>query len=86
MARALRRSAGLMLFFLGAILLLPRVAGTKPLHVGSVSPEVGNEIKKFTPLASYLAQALQSEGIDQGKVVVAKSIPERWPISSNRER
>ena len=76
MARALRRSAGLMLFFLGAILLLPRVAGTKPLHVGSVSPEVGNEIKKFTPLASYLAQALQSEGIDQGKVVVARSIPE----------
>ncbi|MBI2348047.1 MAG: hypothetical protein HYV05_05255, partial [Deltaproteobacteria bacterium] len=53
MARELRRSAGLMLFFLGAILLLPRVAGTKPLHVGSVSPEVGNEIKKFTPLASY---------------------------------
>ena len=76
MTRALRRSAGLMLFFLGAILLLPQLASAEPLHIGSVSPEVSAEIKKYTPLATYLALALQSEGIDQGKVVVAKSIPE----------
>ena len=76
MMRELRRSAGLILFFLGAISLLPRVAWTKPLHIGSVSPEAGEEIKRFTPFANYLAHALQSEGVDQGKVVVAKSIPE----------
>lgn len=76
MTRELRRSAGLILFFLGAILLLPRVAWAGPLHVGSISPEVGDEIKKFTPLANYLATALRPEGIDQGKIVVARSIHE----------
>jgi phosphonate transport system substrate-binding protein len=33
-------------------------------------------IKRSAPLAKYLAKELQAEGIDQGKVIVVKSIPE----------
>ncbi len=74
--RALRRCSGKILFFAGAILLLSQLAWARPLHVGSVGLEVEEEIQKYMPLATYLARALQAEGVDQGKVVVAKGIPE----------
>ncbi len=75
MTRELRRSAGRIFFFVGAILFLPQAAWAGPLHIGSISPQVSEEIKRYMPLADYLARALQAEGIDQGKVVVARSIP-----------
>lgn len=56
------------------LLLLPRPTWARPINVGSISVEAAAEIKKFLPLASYLAKELQSEGIDQGKVVVAKTV------------
>jgi phosphonate transport system substrate-binding protein len=43
------------------------------------------ETKKFWPLASYLAQQLHSEGIDQGKVVVAESIPAMSSLLQTRQ-
>ena len=48
----------------------------KTIVVGSVGDVPTYEIKKFLPLASYLAKQLRSEEFDQGKVVVARSIPE----------
>jgi len=57
-------------------LFLPRLTWAIPIQVGSVSIEPAEEIKKFLPLAAYLAKELQPEGFDQGKVVVAKNILE----------
>jgi len=48
----------------------------KTIVVGSIGDVPTDEIKKFLPLASYLAKQLQPEGYDQGKVVVARSISE----------
>lgn len=59
---------------LAVALLLPQHIWARPINVGSISVEAAAEIKKFLPLASYLAKELQSEGIDQGKVVVAKTV------------
>lgn len=59
-----------------AILLLPRVTWAGPINIGSIGVDPADEIKKFLPLADYLAKQLQSAGIDQGRVVVAKSIPQ----------
>lgn len=59
-----------------AILLSPQTALARPINVGSVGDVPTDEIKKFLPLANYLAKQLQAEGVDQGKVVVARSIPE----------
>jgi phosphonate transport system substrate-binding protein len=54
---------------------LPRSALAGTLHIGSIeSKEPVAEIKKFSPLANYLALHLRSEGIDKGTVIVAKSI------------
>jgi phosphonate transport system substrate-binding protein len=57
------------------MLLVPQVMWAGALHIGSISSEPRDEIKRFLPLAHYLAQQLQSEGIDHGDVVVAESIP-----------
>lgn len=76
MPHGLRLSLKAIFLFVGAILLLPQFVWARPLHVGSISPEAGDEIKKYTPIVAYLAKALQSEGIDQGRVVVARSISE----------
>lgn len=59
---------------LAVALLLPQHIWARPINVGSISVEAAAEIKKFLPLASYLAKELQSEGIDQGKVVVTKTV------------
>jgi phosphonate transport system substrate-binding protein len=64
-----------VLGFATLVLLVPQVMWAGALHIGSISMEPTAEIKKFLPLARYLAQQLQSEGIDDGKVIVADSIP-----------
>ena len=63
------------LSFVAAVLLLPQLACAGSFKLGSISMSPVVETRKFWPLASYLAQQLQSEGIDQGSVVVAESIP-----------
>ena len=65
---------GIIFLSLAVALLLPQHIWARPINVGSISVEAAAEIKKFLPLASYLAKELQSEGIDQGKVVVAKGV------------
>ncbi len=56
------------------ILLLPRLAYAGPLTLSVISSSPVEEIKRFSPLASYLARQLQSEGISEGNVVAANSI------------
>ncbi len=70
-----RRGSGKKLLFVAAFLLLPRLACAGSFKLGSISISPVVETRKFWPLASYLARELQSEGIDEGKVVVAESIP-----------
>lgn len=64
----------LLLAALVVAILLPQLCWATPINIGSISAEPAAEIKKFLPFAIYLAQELQSEGIDQGKVVVARNI------------
>jgi phosphonate transport system substrate-binding protein len=45
-----------------------------PITLGPIGLEPAAEVSKFLPLARYLAQELQSDGIDDGRVVVADSI------------
>jgi hypothetical protein len=56
------------------ILLLPQMTWARPISLGSIHLEPAAEVQRFWPLARYLANQLQSEGIDQGRVVVAQSI------------
>lgn len=56
------------------ILLLPRLACAGALTLGFISSSPVEEIKRFSPLANYLARQLQSEGIGKGSVVAANSI------------
>jgi len=56
------------------ILLLPRLAWAGPLTLGFISSSPMEESRRFSPLASYLARQLQSEGIGEGNVVAANSI------------
>jgi phosphonate transport system substrate-binding protein len=60
----------------GAVLLwlIPQVTWAGAITLGSISLEPAAEVKKFWPLAHYLAQQLQPEGIDHGRVEVADSI------------
>ncbi|HYA28096.1 MAG TPA: phosphate/phosphite/phosphonate ABC transporter substrate-binding protein [Acidobacteriota bacterium] len=58
-----------------AVLLLPKIVCAVSFNLGSINFSPVDETKKFAPLANYLAQQLKSEGIDQGKVIVADSIP-----------
>ena len=61
---------------LGTLILESESTWARPINVGSVNTQPASEIKKFLPIASYLAKHLQSEGISQGKVVVAKDMAE----------
>jgi len=62
--------------FVLAGLLFPAFAWAGPLNIGSISSEPVAEIRKFLPFARYLAKELQSEEIDQGKIIVANNIPQ----------
>jgi len=66
---------GNKLSFVAAVLLLPQLAYAGPFKLGSVSIDPVSESRKFSPLAIYLARQLRSDGIDEGQVVVATSIP-----------
>ncbi|MGH7847397.1 MAG: phosphate/phosphite/phosphonate ABC transporter substrate-binding protein [Candidatus Binatia bacterium] len=59
-----------------AVLLLPVRTWAGTLNIGDIHADPMDAIKRSTPLAKYLAKELQSEGIDEGKVVVVRSIPE----------
>jgi len=61
---------------LAALISATEITWARPIIIGSISTEPAAEIKKFVPLANYLGSRLQPEGIDQGKVVVAKDISE----------
>jgi ABC-type phosphate/phosphonate transport system substrate-binding protein len=63
------------LFWTAVLLwLVPQVASTGPLTLGSISLEPAAEVRKFLPLARYLAHELRPDGIDDGRVIVAGSI------------
>jgi phosphonate transport system substrate-binding protein len=64
------------LLFAALVFLVPQVTWAGPITIGSIQTEPAHEVKRFLPLARYLAKQLQSEGIDQGRVVVAESIPQ----------
>ncbi len=55
-----------------AILSVPVAAVN--LTLGSISGEPANELKYYLPVANYLAEQLQTVGIDKGNVVVAQNI------------
>lgn len=69
------RFIALLFFNLAALsyLALP-VAVARPLTLGTIGENAADEIKKFWPFTRYLAKELQSAGIDEGKVVVAKDM------------
>jgi phosphonate transport system substrate-binding protein len=54
--------------------LIPQVTWAGSITLGSISLEPAAEVEKFWPLARYLAQQLQAEGIDHGRVVVTDNI------------
>jgi len=56
------------------ILLFPWLAYAESLTLGFISSSPMEESRRFSPLASYLARQLQSEGIGKGNVVAANSI------------
>lgn len=58
------------------VFLVSGVTLAEPIKIGSISSEPAAEVKKFLPLASYLAKRLQSDGINEGTVVVAANIPQ----------
>jgi len=60
--------------FVGLFLFVPEWANGETFRIGSISNSPVVETRKFWPIASYLARQLQSEGIDQGKVMVADSL------------
>jgi phosphonate transport system substrate-binding protein len=64
------------LLFAALVFLMPQVTWAGPINIGSIQIEPAHEVKRFLPLARYLAKQLQSEGIDQGRVVVAESMPQ----------
>ena len=73
-----------------AILLMfsvtkPSFGSPDPLVIGSVHHEVAAEIRKFLPLADYLGKHLQSEGINQGKILVAKDLSQRGTLLRERK-
>lgn len=66
----------LLAFLLAVLHAAPVSAAGGTLVVGSISSKPDKEIKAFHPFAHYLAQQLKDLGIEQGKVVVAKGIPD----------
>jgi phosphonate transport system substrate-binding protein len=70
------RCLGNTLSLVAIVLLLPQLldASAVSFKLGSISKAPVSETRKFLPLATYFERQLQSEGISQGKVVVAESI------------
>lgn len=69
----------------GLTLLAPGWVDGESFKIGSISIAPVVETRKFWPLAGYLARQLQSEGIDQGKVVVAESLSAMSSLLQTRQ-
>lgn len=65
-----------LLAALAALLVIARGAAADPLVIGAISGKPTEEIAKFHPLAEHLARRLGDFGVDRGKVVVVRSVPE----------
>lgn len=74
-----------IILFIASVLSAPQPTWSGTLTVGSISIYPAQEIKKFLPFSKYLAGELKSEGIDQGKVVVAGSISEMAGLIRERK-
>lgn len=74
-----------ILLLVVTVLLLPPRISAESLKLGSIGIDPVAETKKFSPLASYLARQLQGEGIDEGRVVVAASIPAMSSFMQTRQ-
>jgi phosphonate transport system substrate-binding protein len=68
-----------------ASLISPSSGSAEPLVIGSIHREVAAEIKKFLPLADYLGRHLQSEGVNQAKIVVAKDVFQMGTLLKERK-
>lgn len=62
--------------FAPMLLLIPQLLWAGTIHIGSTTYNPTAEMERLLPLANYLGKQLQSEGIDQGRVIVTKSVPE----------
>jgi len=72
--KKVRFMAGLFLYSALFSFLAPVPAVARPLTVATIGENAADEIKKFWPFPRYLAKELQSAGIDEGKVVIAKDM------------
>jgi phosphonate transport system substrate-binding protein len=52
----------------------PYFASAEPVIIGSIHREAAAEIAKFLPLANYVGRQLQSEGVNEARIVVAKDV------------
>jgi len=55
-------------------LLSANLAFARTLVIGTISDEPVKEIRTFLPFVKYLAKQLETSGIDDGKVVIARDI------------
>ena len=69
-----RFTARLFLYSAALLFVAPEMAVARPLTVATIGENAADETKKFWPFTRYLAKELQSAGIDEGKVVVAKDM------------
>lgn len=65
--------------------ICPYFAPAEPLVIGSIHHEVASEIKKFLPLADYLGKHLQSEEVNEAKIVVAKDVFQMGTLLQKRK-
>lgn len=72
--KKVRFMAGLFLYSALVSFLVPAPGVARPLILGTIGENAADETKKFWPFTRYLAKELQSAGIDEGKVVVAKDM------------
>jgi phosphonate transport system substrate-binding protein len=70
---------------IGWCLLGAVTADGETLKIGSINYSPESEMRAFAPLQAYLIKHLQTEGIDQGKVVVADSIAAMATLLQSRQ-
>ena len=73
------------IFSVVTVILLPQTIRAETIRIGDIGNQPTAQIKRFAPLAGYLAKQLESEGIAEGKVVVAKSISEMDTLLRQRK-
>lgn len=69
-----KSKTGILAAALGGALLWASAGWAKPLIVGTVTSEPTRQVSELWPLAKYAAKQLQSDGIDQAKVVTAENV------------